>query len=236
MNWGGKVVVVTGAARGIGKAIAQHFICLGARVAACDINSPEEGLNQDLSKPLAGASLIGAVWRRYGRIDVLVNNARAALRQKLGEEDEESWAEEIAVGITTPYFLGKYAIAEMQPGSSIVNIGSVTSYTVSGESAGYQVAKGACQQLTRVLAQLGASRGVRCNCVLPGSIVKGNHPHRTEMANVHLAAEHGVPQDVAQAVEYLTTARFVNGASIVVDGGLTIQDNWLTWKRARGLE
>ena len=236
MNWQGKVVIVTGAARGIGKVIAQHFSDLGARVAACDINAPDEGLNQDLSKPMAGKNLIYAIMRRYGRIDVLVNNARAALRQKLGDEDEETWATELAVGVTSPYFLGKYAIAEMQPGSSIVNIGSVTSFTVSGESAGYQVAKGACQQLTRVLAQLGASRGVRCNCILPGAIVKGDHSLKSELPSVHFAAPCGYPVDVAEAVEFLTSARFVNGASIVVDGGLTIGDNWQTWQRARGLK
>jgi len=236
MNWQGKVVLVTGAARGIGKVIAQHFSDLGARVAACDINSPNEGLNQDLAKPMAGVTLVTSVMRRYGRLDVLVNNARAALRQKLGEEDEETWEDELAVGVTAPYFLGKYAIAVMQPGSSIVNIGSVTSFTVSGESAGYQVAKGACQQLTRVLAQLGASRGVRCNCVLPGAIVKGDHLLKSELPNIHFAAPCGYPADVAEAVEFLTTARFVNGASIVVDGGLTIQDNWQTWQRAHGLK
>jgi NAD(P)-dependent dehydrogenase (short-subunit alcohol dehydrogenase family) len=222
------IALVTGAGRGIGKVISDHLEKVGYKVFRHDLK------DFDLSKLFTAWDMASY----YGSIDLLVNNARPLLRQKLGDETEFSFEDELSVGITTPYFLGKYLMTKMRRGGSIVNIGSVTSFTVSHESAGYQIAKGACLQLTRVLAQLGDPYGVRCNCVLPGAIVKGKHHLAKQMKNVHFAAQHGTPMDVAYAVEFLASekARFINGTSLIVDGGLTIHDNWQTWQKAKGMK
>jgi NAD(P)-dependent dehydrogenase (short-subunit alcohol dehydrogenase family) len=236
LRFDGKVVAVTGAGRGIGKNIADLFEKLGAQVARCDRKA--DVLNTDLSHPNAGRLLIREVMERYGRLDVLVNNARSNLRHLLWEEDEEAWDFEMAVGVKAPYFLSKYAMKEMLDGGAIVNVGSVTALVVSHESAAYQVSKGACLQLTRVLAQMGASRGVRVNAVLPGAIVQDEHrdrynqddnaEFRKKMGEVHLTGKPGTSDDVANAVVFLASdaSKFTTGASLVVDGGLTVQDLW----------
>jgi len=223
-----KVALVTGAGRGIGKVISDHLEKVGYKVIRHDIKDGD----------LTGQYMGSYIASKHRSVNLLVNNARPLIRERLGEEGAETFHDEMMVGVWTPYFLAKYLLPKMPWGSSIVNIGSVTSFTVSGESAGYQIAKGACLQLTRVLAQLGDPYGVRCNCVLPGAIVKGKHPLAKQMKNVHFAAQHGTPMDVAYAVEFLASekARFINGTSLIVDGGLTIHDNWQTWQRAKNLK
>jgi len=232
-----KVVVVTGGTRGVGKGIVEHFRELGSRVLVCGWASDDTDLRIDLSQPAAAARLYGVLVSDVKRLDVLINNARGTARQKLGQESEIDWDSEMSIGVRTPYFLAKYLMPLMPAGSSIVNIGSVTSYTVSGESAAYQVSKGAQLQLTRVLAQLGASRGIRCNAVLPGAIVKGGHKYLDELPKVHFAAQHGTPEDVAYAVEFLASSRakFINGVALPVDGGLLIHDAWQVHLAAKGL-
>jgi hypothetical protein len=233
VNFCGKVVAVTGAGRGIGKNIADLFERKGATVARCDRNSHE--LNEDLSNPRAGRHLVEEIMQKFGRIDVLVNNARSNLRNTLWDETEEEWDFEMAVGVRAPYFLSKHALYWME-GGSIVIVGSVTANVVSHESAAYQVSKGAQLQLTRVLAKMGASRGVRVNIVLPGSIVQDEHrerynrednaEYRKRTEDVHLTDGPGTSDDVANAVAFLASdlSKFTTGASLVVDGGLTIQD------------
>jgi NAD(P)-dependent dehydrogenase (short-subunit alcohol dehydrogenase family) len=233
LRFDGKVVAVSGAGRGIGKNIADLFERLGATVARCDRKASE--LNVDLSTPNAGRALVSEILQKFGRIDVLVNNARSNLRNMLWDETEENWDFEMAVGVRAPYFLSKHAIQKMN-GGAIVNVGSVTANMVSHESAAYQVSKGAQLQLTRVLAKMGAFRGVRVNAVLPGSIIQDEHRdrynqadnelYRQKMDEVHLTYRPGTSDEIANAVAFLASdlSSFTTGASLVIDGGLTIQD------------
>lgn len=233
MRFDGKVVAVTGAGRGIGKNIADLFESLGASVARCDRKANE--FKEDLSRPYAGRILIAEIMDKFGRIDVLVNNARSNLRKLLWEETEGEWDFEMAVSVKAPYFLAKYALQNMN-GGAIVNVGSVTTNVVSHESAAYQVAKGACLQLTRVLAKMGQSKGVRVNAVLPGAIIQDEHRERYEWEDnadyrakfnaVHLTNRPGTSGEVANAVAFLASdlSGFTTGTSLVVDGGLTTQD------------
>ena len=114
MDFSGKVVAVTGAGRGIGRNIANLFEQHGATVARCDRKA--DMLNTDLAMPYAGKLLMQDILEKYGRIDVLVNNARSNLRNMLWDETEDDWDFEMAVGVRAPYFLSKYAIQNMDGG------------------------------------------------------------------------------------------------------------------------
>jgi NAD(P)-dependent dehydrogenase (short-subunit alcohol dehydrogenase family) len=226
-----KVVAVTGGGRGIGKNIVRVFNELGAITVPIDRKADQ--FNTDLSHPYAGKLLIQEILDKHGRIDVLVNNARSHLRSKLFEETEEDWDHEMAVNLKSAYFLGKYAIQSMD-GGAIVNVGSVTTNFVSHESAAYQISKGACLQLTRVLALAGAKKNVRVNCVLPGFIVQdeyrvryeheGNEAYRKAVEDCHPIGRPGTSDEVAHAVSYLAQAPFITGQSLTIDGGLTLLD------------
>lgn len=225
------IAMVTGAGRGIGKSIADALEGVGYTVARCIRGAKE--FNSDLGYASAAPSLINEVIHKYGRLDLLVNNARASERTSLDEEDEDSWDREIAVDLKSAYFLGKYAIANMNRGA-IVNIGSITTHFASHESAAYQISKGAVLSMTRALASLGAKKGVRCNAVLPGLVIQEEHSrryyapenadYRAKVERIHPLGRAGHPADIARAVLFLAEAPWITGTSLVVDGGLTMQE------------
>lgn len=190
--------------------------------------------NADLRDEDSPRRLIDEVLERFGRLDVLVNNARGSTRRRLLEESEADWDEEMAVSLKSPYFLAKYAIECMTSGA-IVNLGSITSRFVSHESAAYQIAKGATEHLTRVLAFAGAPR-VRVNAVLPGMVLQDEHQaryarmdnaqYRRTVEDIHPLRRPCTSDEVARAVLFLSSeqASFITGTSLVVDGGLTVQE------------
>ncbi len=254
-SFGGKVVLVTGSGRGIGKTIATAFGHARARVAICDINrEAAEGTALDLQKVGIDANHFGVdlskagdpqqmvkeVAEKLGRLDVLVNNARAGAIRADAEETEESWDLTMSVGLRAAYFASQQAIAIMGStgGGNIVNISSVSALLVSSESAAYQAAKAGLVQLTRYLAANAGSRSVRVNSVLPGFIVQDEHQerylrddnidYRTRAEQCHPLGRVGRAREVAEAVLFLCSdaATFITGQAIVVDGGLTIQDPW----------
>jgi meso-butanediol dehydrogenase/(S,S)-butanediol dehydrogenase/diacetyl reductase len=229
-----KVAAITGAGRGIGRNIAHAFEAAGYTIVAIDRSAPE--FNRDLSQNAAAYSLMLEISEKHGRVDVLVNNARSSRRQFLGDETEDDWDHEMNVNLKSAYFLAKYAMPLMPNGGSIINIGSVTANFVSHESAAYQISKGACLQMTRVLAMLGAKHGVRCNAVLPGFIIQDeyaerymredNAGYRATVDAIHPCGRPGTSDEVAQIALFLASdaASFITGQSITADGGLTMQE------------
>lgn len=257
MNWDfhDKVAVVTGSARGIGKTIATAFGTVGARVAICDINrDAAEGTARelrdmrivaehfpvDLSKKGEPQRMITAVAEKWGRLDVLVNNARAGVRAGGLEDSEDNWDLALSVGLKAAYFASQRAIPLMatQGGGSIVNVSSVAAFLVSLESAAYHVAKAGLVQLTRYLAANAGAQHVRVNSVLPGFIVQDEHQkkyldpdnsaYRTRAESCHPLKSVGSASDVAESTLFLCSesAKFITGQALVVDGGFTIQDSW----------
>lgn len=240
-----KIVAVTGGGRGIGRNIARAFKAAGAIVVSIDRKADK--FNADLSTPGAARTLIDEIHAAYGYLDVLVNNARSSNRSLLGAETEEEWDHEMAVNLKSAFFLAKYAMELMPEGSAIVNVGSITANFVSQENAAYQISKGACLQMTRVLAAMGAPKKIRCNAVLPGCIVQDEHReryhaeanerYRAIFDNVHPLGRPGASDEVAKAVLFLAgdDSAWTTGASLVVDGGLTIQElAAANYKRMRG--
>ncbi|MDH3688326.1 MAG: SDR family oxidoreductase [Gammaproteobacteria bacterium] len=254
-NFKGKAALVTGSARGIGRTIAAAFGHAGARVAICDIDRntskatvldfQKSGIDAqhfsvDLSKMGEPQRMVAEVAEKFGRLDILVNNARAGVRRDLPEDTEENWDLTMSVGLRAAYFACREAIPIMRSGGggSIVNISSISAFLVSQECAAYHAAKAGMMQLTRYLAAHAGKGMVRVNSVLPGFIVQDEHKKRyfsDENVDYRIRAERchplgrvGHASDVAEAALFLCSdsASFITGHAIVVDGGFTIQDSW----------
>lgn len=248
-----KVVLITGGARGLGRNLVKAFAQLKAHVVFSDILKNEgldaekqfqkEGLKVscleiDLSQKGQAQMMIQKVCDRFGKIDVLVNNARSGSRRAFLEEDETSWRETLSVTLDAAFFASQEGIRLMSKRGegSIVNIGSVAAEYVCQESPSYHVAKAGLLQMTRYLAANAGKFGVRVNAVIPGFIVQDQHQERfqhqdntkyRDLANsCHPIGHTGASSDVVSSVLFLSSenARFITGQTITVDGGLTIQD------------
>ena len=239
----GKVVVVTGAARGIGLAIAERFLADGYRVALLDIDA--ETLRQtsdrlgerddvlaiecDVAEPLQVASAIEAVAARFGRIDALVNNAGIAVFKPILETSFDEWSRVMAVNLSGPFLCTQACAPVMLKtgGCSVVNIASISGLRASTLRVAYGTSKAALMHLTKQQAVELGTVGIRVNAVAPG-------PVETEMAKqVHSAdirtsyhdaiplARYGTVEEIADAVAFLCSdaASFINGQTLAVDGG-----------------
>jgi len=249
----GKIVAITGGAHGIGKNIARKFALEGATIVICDIDkaSGEATVNEfrrnrisadflifDLAAKDGPKKMIQRIVKKWSRIDVLVNNARAGNRVELLDESEANWDKAVSVMLRGPFFAAQEAVRSMARtgGGSIVNISSVAGIESCAESPGYHAAKAGLLQITKYLAGHAGRYGVRVNSVLPGFIVKDEHVTRYESKGnekfrsiaefCHPLGRVGAADEVADAVLFLCSgeAAFITGDNIVIDGGLTIQD------------
>ena len=230
----GKVVVVTGAARGQGAAEVAALAVEGATVVATDVLPFDElGADGVVQRPLdvtdeAGwAALAAWLSSEYGRVDALVNNAGVAARERLPHVTLETWHKTFDINVTGP-LLGIQALVPLMPaGSSIVNICSVAA--MSGHAAAaYTSSKWALRGLTRSASLELGSQGIRVNAVMPGLVdtplMESASPafFAAALAEVPLGRV-GVPADIAPTIVFLVSddSSYYNGAELVIDGGLT---------------
>lgn len=247
-----RICLVTGAGRGIGYRIACAMGQEGAVIAICELDSKlgaqaleeftamgilAEFFSVDLSARGEPRRLVEAVLHKFGRIDVIVNNARAGKRLSFAEETEDNWDIAFDVNLKAIFFLAQAALPVMSQDGAIVNISSITAKLVTHEAASYQVTKAGLLQLTRYLATVGGKNGIRVNTILPGFIVQDEHRSRYERednAKYRAIVEHlhplrggpGHSDDIARTAIFLASKNsgFITGQEIIVDGGLTIQD------------
>jgi NAD(P)-dependent dehydrogenase (short-subunit alcohol dehydrogenase family) len=241
----GARALVTGASRGIGRAVAQLFLERGARVAlsardkaaleAVAAGHPKAVvLAADLSSPDAMAALVARASGALGGLDVLVAAAGVARYQPVDDVDAPTLEQQLRLNFVAPFFLAQAAAARMAPGGGAIVV--VTSTLVehpAPSTAAYAASKGALTAMMKSFALELAGRGIRVNAVAPGVVdtamiraprVPGEDvdARLDALRNLHPLDRLGRPRDVAEAVTYLVGANFVTGTVHCVDGGLSL--------------
>ena len=215
-----KVVVITGGAGGIGKCIADEFRKSGAQVCVID-TAPGEHFQGDIGDQKTLEIFAQQVIDRYGRIDVLVNNAPPPF---IGLKDcsYEQFQNALAVGVTAPFYLAKLFAPYFAQGASIINISSSRDRMSQPQSESYTAAKGGIAALTHALAVSLAGR-VRVNSISPGWIDTAYTVYEGADALQQPAGRVGNPMDIANMVLFLASekAGFITGENICIDGGQT---------------
>jgi NAD(P)-dependent dehydrogenase (short-subunit alcohol dehydrogenase family) len=246
-----KVTLITGAGSGIGQAIALLFAQEGSAIFAADLDEGAaqetvrqiddgngQALGADVSRTEDVRRMVDACLRRFGRIDVLCNNAGIGSTQTVVDTPEEVWDRVFEVNVRGTYLCCKYVIPHMieAGGGVIVNIASVAGLVGLKNRAAYCASKGALVTLTKAVAVDHVSQNVRCNCICPGTVdspwvqrLLGAAPdpaaERAALVARQPMGRLGTPEEVARAALYLASddADFVTGSALVIDGGLTAQ-------------
>lgn len=217
-----KVVVITGGAQGIGRAMAQRFAQEGARVCVID-KQAGDGVTfvGDLAEKSVLEEFAAAVLAEHGRVDCLINNA-LPLMKGIEACSYEEFSYALAVGVTAPFYLAKLFAPHMAAGSSIVNISSSRDRMSQAQTESYTAAKGGIAALTHALAVSLGGR-VRVNSVSPGWIETQGVSHGGADAAQQPAGRVGTPADIAEMVLFLCSdkAGFITGENICIDGGMT---------------
>lgn len=221
-DFNGKVAVVTGGARGIGKCIREKFEEAGAKVYIIDLNENDCFVG-DISDKTTLEAFADKVISEEGRIDFLINNAAPKTCGITGGSYED-FEYALKVGVTAPFYLAKLFDPHFSEGACIVNISSSRDRMSQPETESYTAAKGGISALTHALAVSLAGR-VRVNSVSPGWIDNDYTVYEGADAVQQPVGRVGNPPDVANMVLYLCSdmAGFITGENICVDGGMTRQ-------------
>ena len=246
MRLKGKICIVTGAAGagGIGEAIARRFIAEGATVFVSDI---QEGRAEEAAAALGERAiawrcdvtdseqvdaLVAEALRRYGRLDVLVNNVGFTLPGFLAELSNETWERVLSGCLNSTFYGMRAALKPMraQKSGSIINIGSAAGIAGAPGLGAYGAAKAGVINLTQTAALENFKAGVRVNCILPSAATKPllawyeNHPDGQRARDaIYAYARFGQPEEIAAAALFLASedAGYVNGVVLPVDGGVS---------------
>lgn len=242
----GKVVLVTGAGSGIGRATAQRFGDEGARVLCADVNEESakatavmlrgaggeaEGVACDVADPAAVTSTVDGVVARWGALDALINVAGIGGFQRTTEVTLEQWNRMIAVNLTGQFLMCQRALPHILASKgAIVNTASVAGLKSHPYSAAYCASKGGVVLMTKALAVEYGRKGVRINCLCPGGIETPlisqfqlpDGVSQAALMRISPLGRMGKPHEVAGVIAFLASedAIYINGASIVVDGGM----------------
>lgn len=245
-EFAGKVALVTGGSRGIGRAIALAFARLGCSVAICyreseavaeavcaearALGGEMRAYGADVGRSSAATGLVDRVASELGRLDILVNNAGVFPRTPVVDITDEEWEEVLRSNLYSTFYCSRAALPHMirQGGGVIVNIGSIAGKRGSRWHAAYAAAKGGVFAFTRSLAKEAIAQGIRVNAVCPGRVetdIFGAQLDEAERARFLREAPIGrfsTPDEVASAVVFLASSAssYVVGETLDVDGGL----------------
>jgi NAD(P)-dependent dehydrogenase (short-subunit alcohol dehydrogenase family) len=240
----GRVAIVTGGTRGIGRAIAEGFVAAGARVVVAS-RKPEAcaeterhlvamggealGVPTHLGELASLRPLVERTVERFGRLDILVNNAANPLREDLGRFTPAAWEKSYAVNLRGPVFLVQEALPHLEksPCAAVLNVISAGAFLASRYQALYGAAKAALLHFTRTMAAEFAPRGIRVNALAPGTVdtdmVRKNPPEMQRwMAEASYMKRAASPDEMVGPALFLVSdaASFVTGQVVIADGGL----------------
>jgi NAD(P)-dependent dehydrogenase (short-subunit alcohol dehydrogenase family) len=243
---GQKTALVTGAASGIGAAVAERFLSAGYQVAFFDINGQaaratasritfparREVLEGDVANEQQVKDAVTRTVTDLGSLDVLINNAGIEIHGTVVDLSAEQWERQLAVNLRGVFLFSKYSIPEMRRrGGSIINISSVHAMASWPRCAAYDAAKSALIGLTRAMAVDHGKDGIRVNAICPGYIetplteqwFASGAANKEQVLRVHPLGRLGTPNDIAEVVFFLASdaASFITGTHVTVDGGLT---------------
>ncbi len=239
-----KVALITGAARGIGLAIARAMAREGAIVVVADINAEgaattaaaitaqggrADSLAVNVADPASVAAMVGSIAERHGGLDILVNNAGVGGNTPFLETTLEEWQHIIGINLTGAFLVAQASAKEMvkRGGGKIVNIASLSGQRGGDGRAAYGAAKAGLELLTKVMAVELAQYHINVNNIAPGAIetemAKLKHDAATRAAYGYLIpmVRYGTPEEIADAAVFLCSdeARYVHGHTLNVDGG-----------------
>ena len=241
----GKVAIVTGGSRGIGRGIVERFVAEGAHVLATARRLPEKTMPAgdnlafiaaDVARTEDAARIVAYAVERFGGLDILVNNAGIQLQKSLEETSEAEWDEVMAVNVKGIFLCTRAALPALRRrgGGAIINIGSYDGFLADPNFSAYCASKGAAHALTRAMAVDLGRDGIRCNVICPGWIetemVEDYIAHlpdpvaaRASIESLHPVGRTGRPADIASLALWLASdeSSFFTGQQFVADGGFT---------------
>jgi NAD(P)-dependent dehydrogenase (short-subunit alcohol dehydrogenase family) len=239
-----RVAIVTGGTRGIGRAVAEGLVLAGAKVVVAsrkvDACAETEAHLRDLGGEALGVpthagdldavrALVEQTVDRFGRLDIVVNNAANALAQPLGQFTPEAWQKSFDVNLRGPVFLVQAALPYLEQSgqAAVVNVISAGAFLFSANVAMYSAGKAGLMSFTRSMAADFAPRGIRVNALAPGTVdtdmVRANPPAAQEaMANASHQRRAASPDEMVGPVLFLASdaSSFMTGQVLIVDGGL----------------
>ncbi|MCX6619181.1 MAG: 3-oxoacyl-ACP reductase FabG [Acidobacteria bacterium] len=246
-----RVAIVTGASRGIGRAIAAGLAREGAAVIVNNSNPSSDGLAEEVVRTICGAGgraaplradvadlaehhrLVAAAVTQFGRLDILVNNAGVEFREPFLRTRPETWDRTLAVNLKGPYFLSQKAAEAMMGsgGGKIINISTVHDHHPLRDRSAYAISKGGLMMLTKSLAFELAEHGILVNAISPGAILTDmNREALSVPENLNRCLGKiplkrlGAADDIVGAAVFLASSEsdYVTGATLYIDGGMLL--------------